>query len=86
MNCALHIHMFHNKEMDMNKDIAQGKWEQLKGSIKEQWGDLTDNDITEARGSAQRMAGILQEKYGKTREVAEREVDEFWTRHGRDDL
>lgn len=62
----------------MNQDIAQGKWEQLKGSIKEKWGDLTDDDITQINGNAQKMCGVLQEKYGKNRIEAEREVDDFW--------
>ncbi len=62
----------------MNQDIAEGKWEQLKGSIKEKWGDLTDDDIAQVNGNAQRMCGILQEKYGRNRDEAEREVDDFW--------
>lgn len=62
----------------MNQDIAEGKWEQLKGSIKKKWGDLTDDDIAQVNGNAQRMCGILQEKYGRNRDEAEREVDDFW--------
>lgn len=64
----------------MNQDIAEGKWEQLKGSIKEKWGDLTDDDITQVNGNAQKMCGVLQEKYGKSRDDAEREVNDFWAR------
>lgn len=64
----------------MNQDIAEGKWEQLKGSIKEKWGDLTDDDITQVNGNAQKMCGVLQEKYGKSRDEAEREVNDFWAR------
>jgi len=64
----------------MNQDIAQGKWEQLKGSIKEKWGDLTDDDIAQVNGNAQKMCGVLQEKYGKNRDEAEREVNDFWAR------
>ncbi len=63
----------------MNKDIAEGKWEQLKGSVKEKWGQLTDDDITQINGNAQKLCGLLQEKYGRTREEVEREVDEFWS-------
>lgn len=63
----------------MNEDIAEGKWEQLKGSVKEKWGQLTDDDITQINGNAQKLCGLLQEKYGRTREEVEREVDEFWS-------
>ena len=65
----------------MNKDIAEGKWEQFKGSIKEKWGDITDDDMTKISGSAQKLAGVLQERYGHTKEEAEKEVDNFWSRH-----
>lgn len=65
----------------MNQDIAEGKWEQIKGSVKEKWGDLTDNDITQVKGSAEKMCGVLQEKYGKSREQAEKEVNDFWAAH-----
>ncbi len=67
----------------MNHDITQGKWEQIKGSIKEKWGDLTDDDIAQVNGNAQKMCGVLQEKYGRRREDAEREVNDFWTEQNR---
>jgi uncharacterized protein YjbJ (UPF0337 family) len=67
----------------MNHDIAQGKWEQIKGSIKEKWGDLTDDDIAQVNGNAQKMCGVLQEKYGRKREDAEREVNDFWAEQNR---
>lgn len=67
----------------MNKDIAEGKWEQLKGTIKEKWGELTDDDLTQINGNAQKMYGILQEKYGKQKEEVEQEIDNFWDQHNR---
>ncbi len=68
----------------MNKDIAAGKWEQVKGSVKQTWGELTDDDVTQVNGSAQKLAGILQEKYGRTKEEAEKQVNDFWSRHNND--
>lgn len=68
----------------MNKDIAAGKWEQVKGSVKQTWGELTDDDVAQVNGNAQKLAGILQEKYGRTKEEAQKQVDEFWTRHNND--
>ena len=62
----------------MNKDIIEGKWEQLKGQAKAKWGDLTDDDLTEAKGNAQILAGKVQERYGKTKEEAEKEVNEWF--------
>ena len=62
----------------MNKDIIEGKWEQLKGQAKAKWGDLTDDDLTEAKGNAQILAGKVQERYGKTKEEAEAEVNTWF--------
>jgi len=61
----------------MNSDIFRGKWLQLRGAIKSKWGDLTDDDLTQIDGNMDRMAGILQERYGYTRERAEREIEQF---------
>lgn len=64
----------------MNRDEIEGKWKQLKGRAKEQWGDLTDDELDQAEGRRDRMVGLVQEKYGKTREDAEREVDSWMSR------
>ena len=62
----------------MNWDIVEGKWGQLKGSIKEQWGKLTDDELTEIAGSRDKMAGKLQERYGWTKEEADDKLNEFF--------
>lgn len=67
----------------MNRDILQGNWKQLKGGIKEQWGKLTDDDLTRAEGNFEKLAGRVQERYGLSREEAERRVDEFLAAHER---
>ena len=66
----------------MNWDIIEGKWEQLKGSVKEKWGDLTDDDLTEAAGKRDKLAGKLQEKYGWAKNEAEKHVDDFFKDKG----
>ncbi|MBP2641953.1 MAG: hypothetical protein H6Q66_2904 [Firmicutes bacterium] len=55
----------------MNEDIVKGKWKEMKGTIKEQWGDLTDDDLVEIEGKTEKLAGILQTKYGYSKEKAE---------------
>ncbi|MEI4488786.1 CsbD family protein [Frigidibacter sp. MR17.14] len=62
----------------MNWDIVEGNWKQLKGSAKEQWGKLTDDDLDVAAGKRDKLAGLIQEKYGKTRDEAEKEVDDYY--------
>ncbi len=64
----------------MNKDILTGRWNQLKGNIKQQWGDLTDNDVARIEGDYDEFVGVLQERYGYSRERAEREVNGYLDR------
>ncbi len=59
----------------MNQDIFEGKWKQLKGQVKEWWGKLTDDDLERVGGKYDQFVGMLQEKYGYTRERAEAEID-----------
>ncbi|HEY1339236.1 MAG TPA: CsbD family protein [Bryobacteraceae bacterium] len=65
----------------MNKDEAAGKWQQVKGKLKQQWGKLTDDDLTILEGSRDRLAGQIQERYGIAKEDAERQVREFRERN-----
>ncbi len=65
----------------MNREQLKGKWNQLKGNIKKRWGRLTDDDIDRIEGERDRLVGKVQEKYGKSKEEAEREVDDFTTKH-----
>lgn len=59
----------------MNWDQVQGNWMEFKGKLRQQYGDLTDNEVEEAKGSEEEMIGLIQRKYGKTREDAKREID-----------
>jgi uncharacterized protein YjbJ (UPF0337 family) len=59
----------------MNEDVFAGKWKQLKGRAREWWGRLTDDEIDQVEGNAERLAGLLQERYGYSREEAEREIE-----------
>lgn len=61
----------------MNKDILRGKWHQLRGDAKRMWGKFTDDELDEIDGQREKLAGKLQEKYGYSRERAEREIDQF---------
>ena len=59
----------------MNKDILEGQWKQIRGEAKSWWGKLTDDDLTRVAGKFDSLAGVLQEKYGYTRQQAETEID-----------
>jgi uncharacterized protein YjbJ (UPF0337 family) len=59
----------------MNSDELQGKWNQLKGSVREKFGKLTDDDLQVIGGKKDQFVGKLQERYGMARAQAEKELD-----------
>ncbi len=61
----------------MNKEEMKGQWNQIKGEVKKQWGKLTDDDLERIEGNRDKLVGKIQERYGKSKEEAEREVDTY---------
>jgi uncharacterized protein YjbJ (UPF0337 family) len=61
----------------VHKDILKGKWMQLRGDVRKWWGKVTDDDVDQIQGDMERFLGKLQQRYGYTREQAERELNEF---------
>jgi uncharacterized protein YjbJ (UPF0337 family) len=59
----------------MNQDQVSGKWKQVKGQIKKQWGKLTDDHIDRAEGNYEILIGKIQERYGTSREQIKRKLD-----------
>ncbi len=64
----------------MNRDTLKGQWMQAKGKIKEQWGKLTDDDLDQIQGNYEMLVGRLQERYGRSREEIEKELDRRFQR------
>ncbi len=67
----------------MNADILKGKWKEIKGTVKQKWGKLTDDDLIEVEGNEEKFIGILQKRYGYTRDKAEQEYNGFISRYGK---
>jgi len=61
----------------MNWDRIEGNWKEFKGSAQAKWGDITDDELNQAAGNREKLEGIIQQTYGKTKEEAKREVDAF---------
>lgn len=61
----------------MNSDQFKGSWKQLSGEVKRRWGKLTDDDLTEIDGQKDKLLGKLQERYGKSREEVEKEIEDL---------
>lgn len=64
----------------MNRDQFQGNWKQLKGRARQQWAELTDDDLSRIEGRQEELVGRIQERYGRSREEAEREVSDWFDR------
>ena len=63
----------------MNWDVIKGKWKELRGEARQQWGKLTDDDWQQIAGEKDKLVGKLQQRYGWSREQAERSANEYFT-------
>src|SRR5450756_3253647 len=63
--------------MEGTKDILHGKWHELKGQVRQQWGKLTDDDLTRMSGKTEELAGVLQQRYGYGKDQAEDEIHKW---------
>ncbi len=61
----------------MNWDQIEGNWKQFAGKAQQKWGELTNDDLDQAAGDRQRLEGLIQERYGKTKEDVRHEVDSW---------
>ena len=61
----------------MNWDRIEGNWKQFKGAAKEQWGNLTDDDLSVVEGKRDQLAGKIQERYGVAKDEAEHQIDKW---------
>jgi uncharacterized protein YjbJ (UPF0337 family) len=65
----------------MNWDTIEGKWKQFTGSMRERWGKLTDDDLHQIAGKRDQLLGKLQERYGWSRDRAEKDLREWEASH-----
>ena len=59
----------------MNWEQAKGKWNQMAGAVKKQWGKLTDDDLAIIGGQREQLIGKIQERYGIAKEEAQKQVE-----------
>jgi uncharacterized protein YjbJ (UPF0337 family) len=64
----------------MNQDILQGKWKEVRGEAQSRWGKLTNDDLDRVEGSIEKLAGILQQRYGYSKQEAQHEIANFMER------
>jgi uncharacterized protein YjbJ (UPF0337 family) len=59
----------------MNEDIFAGQWKEMRGQLKSWWGKLTDDDFEWIGGQKDKLIGLIQERYGYTRDQARDEIE-----------
>lgn len=69
------------RKRTMNWNQIEGNWKQFKGQVQTQWGKLTKDDVDIINGNRKQLVGKIQQRYGKAEEDAEREVDDWLSRH-----
>ena len=65
----------------MNKETLKGNWNIMKGKVKQQWGKLTDDDITQINGSYDELTGRIEKAYGFQKDQARKAVDDYLDKH-----
>jgi uncharacterized protein YjbJ (UPF0337 family) len=65
--------------MNATQDILQGKWKELSGRVKGQWGKLTDDDVAKLTGKTEELSGLLQQRYGFAKAQADTEINKWLT-------
>jgi uncharacterized protein YjbJ (UPF0337 family) len=66
--------------MNINKNIIEGKWLEIKGDIQKTWGKLTENELEQAKGDVKALSGLIQQKYGETQEKSSKKITEIFDR------
>jgi uncharacterized protein YjbJ (UPF0337 family) len=65
------------QEKTVNQDRLQGRWKQLKGKVKEQWGKLTDDDLDVIAGRRDQLLGRIQQRHGIAKDEADRQLSDW---------
>jgi uncharacterized protein YjbJ (UPF0337 family) len=62
----------------MDWDRIAGNWKQVRGRVKEKWGQLTDDDLDKASGRRDQLEGSIQARYGISKDQARKELDDWF--------
>jgi uncharacterized protein YjbJ (UPF0337 family) len=67
-----------NREFGMDWNRVEGNWKQVKGKVKEKWGNLTDDDLTAINGQRDQLEGKIQERYGLAKDKVQKDIDDWY--------
>src|SRR5512140_3078659 len=66
----------------MDSNIIEGKWNEIRGAVREKWGRLTNSDLDTTQGQIEKLIGLVQDRYGYSAGKSRREVERFLDRYG----
>ena len=66
----------------MNQQTLSGHWTEIKGKISEKWGQLTDNDLQQAKGNTEQLVGMIEKKTGESRDAINSFLDSLTNDEG----
>jgi uncharacterized protein YjbJ (UPF0337 family) len=69
-------------EVTMADPLLKGQWNELKGRVKERWGELTNDELDRIEGRRDQLVGAIQQQYGRSRDEVEREVERWESEQG----
>lgn len=70
----------------INADTFKGRWGQFKGELKRQWGQFTDDDLTQIEGNYEKFMGKVQERYGMQKDDIAGWADKWFQGHKPDQV
>jgi uncharacterized protein YjbJ (UPF0337 family) len=63
----------------MDANVFKGSWRQFKGELKKKWGELTDDDLTEAEGGYDKFLGVVQKRYGERKDEVKKWAEDWYS-------
>ncbi|MBC7430217.1 MAG: CsbD family protein [Bacteriovorax sp.] len=63
----------------VNEDTIKGKWKEIKGDVQKMWGKLTDDELDQAQGDLKSLSGIIQRRYGESKEAVDTKLNDYFT-------
>jgi uncharacterized protein YjbJ (UPF0337 family) len=66
------------RDFVLNEDTIKGKWKEVKGGVQKMWGDLTDDEFDQAKGDLTSLSGIIQQRYGESKEAVQTKLNDYF--------
>lgn len=74
----MHVNDNNRQGFVLNEDTVKGKWKEVKGGVQKMWGELTDDDLEQAKGDLTSLSGIIQQRYGESKEAVQTKLNDYF--------